>query len=427
MTPYRLARDDESIFSEADVERLPGAAQRQGEAIRRVRRGCCDRHRAFKGRDGASEGLDEVVALRHLARDEHWDHLGIGGDLLGDAQAVSLDEFVVVIDVAVEHADHVGAGAPRFFVIERMGVGLADDAHGRPARVAQHQHFGSWLAQQRLQQGIAAHGGAQCAHVVAEFTDLRRMLVDEIDGVCGRAHGAMLEQRVQRAARDQSSQMRRLRVDATHDHADAGGVPAAHFQAIERRQGCLDARVARDGVRRRRIAREIAHRRSGGQAIHAQRPKRVLHLDQRLVAQFDAVVGIGASGAVETLFQRDDAVVERFQPLLAAVGRRGICEQSADPRDAAQVAVESVQRVGRGEQSIPSDTAVQRCRRGGDRGVEHVGRRRNTKALASQDSDDAAHRVLVLWASAPRTVAGDPTVPMRAPDYLLLRSWRRVA
>ena len=65
-------------------------------------------------------------------------HLGIGGDLGGQTEPLRHHQVGVVVNVAVEHRCDQRDGSPigpeR---VDRMGVGLGDDAHAGPTSVAE--------------------------------------------------------------------------------------------------------------------------------------------------------------------------------------------------------------------------------------------------------------------------------------------------
>ena len=109
----RLARDDEAVLGEADVERLAAAAQGEEHAVRRRRRVRADRDRALERRDRGPERLDDRLARVDPPAHERRDHLGVGGDLGRDRQVVQRDELGVVVDVAVERGGGVRTGADR--------------------------------------------------------------------------------------------------------------------------------------------------------------------------------------------------------------------------------------------------------------------------------------------------------------------------
>jgi hypothetical protein len=139
----RLARDHERVLGQADVQRLPAAAQREQHFVG-VRRGLGGNgDGALEAGDGVPERLGEVVALAETVRDERRDHLRVGRDLGRDTQVVRGLQIGEVVDVAVQLADHVRLlVAIGLLGVERVRVRLADDADARPTGVAEHDGVG---------------------------------------------------------------------------------------------------------------------------------------------------------------------------------------------------------------------------------------------------------------------------------------------
>ena len=107
----RLARDHERVFGEPDVEGLPTAAQRQEELVGRGGHLGADRQRSLERGDGGAERLVDGSSPRAMRRDTSAGitlaSVVISG---GNSQALERLEVGVVVDVAVERADHVGRG-----------------------------------------------------------------------------------------------------------------------------------------------------------------------------------------------------------------------------------------------------------------------------------------------------------------------------
>ena len=388
-----LARDDEGILGEADVERLARPAQRQRDAMRFARGGRGRRDRALKRGDRAAERFAKRCTGLHAARDQRRDHLRVGRDLVRDGEPVLLDQLVVVVDVTVQHADAVGRAArSRLFAVERVRVGLADHADAGPARVAEHERFGAFVGEQRLEQLIALQRRAQRAHVVAEFADLRRVLVGEVDDAVVNAHGPMHEQRVVCARLAEFANALRAEVESAQHHADARGVAAAHFESVERAQRSLDA-----GPRRRRGqsdcagAREFAHGFCVRNAILPNGPQCVLESHERRVAQFDLFVDRVVGALVERSLERSDLLMQRAELRLRCGRGRWVCEQAHQAGHAAQLVVERAQRRGSVVDVACGEACVQRAHGVRDRLLDNGCRRRATTRLAPQHGDDATH------------------------------------
>ena len=188
-------------------------------------------------------------------------------------------EVGVVVDVAVERADDVGAvGAVELLVVQRVRVGLGDDADARPAGVTEHHDLGGVVGQREVQQRVVADRGAQHRGVVAELPDLGRGLVDERELVAGGAHRARSEQRVGRPHLDETPDGRLVEVEpvVAHEEVQPGRVAAAHLEAVDgrerdlHREERLDAR--RSTGRHRRATPPRA--RCGGGRGRRPRPRR---------------------------------------------------------------------------------------------------------------------------------------------------------
>ena len=219
------------------------------------------------------------------AGDERGDHLGVGGDLGREVQAVERLEVGVVVDVAVERGDRrTGRRRPSpssSSWFSGCAFGLGDDADARPARVREHRRL---ARSRRAARGAAARRRGSAARsargVVAELTDLGRGLVDEREVAVGDAHRARREQRVGGARRDRARAIvgsARSRPWPAHEHVQAGRVAAAHLEPVERRQRDLH-RVERlergrtDGVAGRRGPRPRAPCASGRCGSPTPRP-----------------------------------------------------------------------------------------------------------------------------------------------------------
>ena len=111
----------------------------------------------------------------------------------------------MVVDVAVEHADDErrrrAAGLLELVAVDRVGVGLGDDADAGPAGVAEHGDLGPFAAQRQAQQAVGARRPRGIAGVVAELADLGRRLVHDRQRRPAKRAAPALEQRVARSAR----------------------------------------------------------------------------------------------------------------------------------------------------------------------------------------------------------------------------------
>ena len=184
-----LAGHDVGVLDHAHVEGLATAPERQEQAVGGGGGLGGDAHRARELRHRRAEGVLHSGAALHAAGDEGWDDLGVGGDLGRHLQALERLEVGVVVDVAVERAHHVGTLVTvELLVVERVRVGLGDDADTRPAGVAEHHDLGVVVRECEVQQRVVADRGTQHRGVVAELTDLGGGLVDEGELAVGGAH-----------------------------------------------------------------------------------------------------------------------------------------------------------------------------------------------------------------------------------------------
>ena len=193
-----LARDDEHVLREPDVERLTAATQREVQATWCIGHRRADRHRTLERGDRGAERIVGRAPGRQSARHERGDHLRVGGDLGRGVEGFGHFEIGVVVDVAVECADDQRrvTRAVRLLVVERVRIRLGDDADARPARVAEDHGVGGVGGDRKVQQLVVADRGAQHRGVVAELADLGRGLVHERERVSRTPHCARREQRI---------------------------------------------------------------------------------------------------------------------------------------------------------------------------------------------------------------------------------------
>ncbi len=179
--------------------------------------------------------------------DERRNHLGVGGDRRGDPQPVGGAQVGVVVDVTVQRGHDVRrlrtARLLEFEGVERVGVGLADDADTRPSGVAQDRHAGVGRLDRPSKQRIGVQRPSQRGGVVAEFTDLGGRLVHERDALVGLHDGAGLEQWVGAALGDEGGQRAGLDVVTPHEHVEASRVTASHLEPVDRRERLLHRQI----------------------------------------------------------------------------------------------------------------------------------------------------------------------------------------
>ena len=251
-----------------------------------------------------------VGALGHAAGDEHRDDLGVGGDLGRGGQALGGPQLDVVVDVAVEGGGHVGrrrrTAAAVLLAVERVGVGLADEADAGPAGVAEHGDLGVGAGQGPAEEAVAGDGGPHGPDVVAQLADLGRRLVDEGQaGPAGsgrwiRPDGARPEQRVAGPGGDLG--VGRVEPVAGDQQVQAGGVAAPHLEPVDGRQGDLDRPVGLEGgvARSRPVRRLVGVPGPGGQggdlpggpeAVGGDGPDGVLQADEGGVGRLQLGAG----------------------------------------------------------------------------------------------------------------------------------------
>jgi len=217
----------------------------------------------------------------------------------------------VVVDVAVDRGNHpgrrlaFGVGAPGLRVVQRMRVRLVDPADAGPARVPEHRRLDVRAPKRRRQQRIGGDRVAQEAHVVAQFADLLRALVDQADTASGQLDRTMTEQRIPRPAVERGTDRRIVRVEAVpgKQEEQPGRVPAADLEPVEGGEGLLNGNqnvepgVAGPGRRQRTDFGR------GPQPVTANRPLGVGERGGGAVHRFEIHVAETASAVVETRCQ----------------------------------------------------------------------------------------------------------------------------
>ncbi len=394
-----LAGDDVGVVGQADVQALPAAADGQQQLLRALRDGHGGGERALEAGDRAPEGVGGRRPAADPVRHEHREHLRVGRDAGRHAQAVPVDQLAVVVDVAVDAADHVRARDQLVLLrVERVGVRLADGADAGPAGVADHDRVGVLGGERGAEQLVAADGVPQRAAVLAQLADLRRDLVDEAQVALGRGRDrAVAEAGVVGAGLELRGDARRLEVEvvARHEHVQAGRVAAADLQAVQRRQRDLDREVAlerrRGGVR----AREVVDRRGGGQAVADDGPACVLGGEQAGVEALDEGRVHVERGRVERRLRLLERRPDRRHRVAELRGQPGGAAQAVEARGAAQLVVERAEllgaradAVGVGEDGLRR--AEQRDGALGER-THGVGRRGPTGRPPPCHGDDSAH------------------------------------
>ena len=404
----RLGRDDVGLVGQPDVQGLPAAAQRQEQSVRGRGGRRADRHRPLQACDRLAERLTGCPPGDETPADQGGDHLGVGGDLGGEAQSVRRDQVRVVVDVAVEDRGHARGAARAGVGVELVGhlgvgVGFGDDADRRPPGVAEHQAVDVRGAQSALQQVVGADRGAQRRGVVAQLPDLGRGLVDhdqdtvtESDRSVGERHaGALLEGSAH-------GRVGRVQPVAGQLNLQPGGVAAADLEAVERRQRLVEAERYRDpglgaavGVESR--SQEPVDLADGTEPVLADGPQRVLAGEQRGVHRFELLGGRCGLGVVEL-------GLELGEPLGEAVGSRSqsvrggtVRAEAHNTGHAAQRRVDRRQPLGGGGQrgrSILRRSRVGRLEQRRDV-VEDLGqlrcRGRRPIGRSPDDGDDPTH------------------------------------
>ena len=105
-------------------------------------------------------------------------------------QRLGCFEIGEVVDVAIEYCGDVGAAhLIGLFRVERMCVGLTDNANAGPASMAEDNCFDIWRIKRMAKQRVRNDRSAKRSGVVAEFTDLGRCFINKTQMTGGRAHG----------------------------------------------------------------------------------------------------------------------------------------------------------------------------------------------------------------------------------------------
>ena len=314
-----LAGHHVGVVGQADVEGLAAAPEGQQHGVGLGAGRGADGDRSLEAGHRVAERGGEVGALGHPPGHQGRDDLGVGGDLGGDPQAVEGLEVGEVVDVAVERGDDVGGVVAAFGqlgAVDRVGVGLADDADRGPAGVAEHDRHGV-AGERQPQQVVGPEGGAQRGGVVAQLADLGRRLVDERQAAVDRPDGARPEQRVGGPPVHQLPDGGAVEVEpvVADEDVEAGAVAAPDLEPVDGGQRLLDGHVALGGRPGRLAAGQVGDRPGGADAVLLDRPDGVLEPGDGGVHGLDA----GQRGAV--------AVVARVEPGLdrrdGAAERRG--------------------------------------------------------------------------------------------------------
>ena len=162
--------------------------------------------------------------------------------------------------------------------VDRVGVGLADDADARPARVPEDQRRRPIPRQGQAQQVVGQQVGPHRGGVVAELADLGRRLVHEAEVPLGGAHRLRSEEVVAGPAGDEAGHRGVGQIEAVvaDEHGEPGAVAAAHLEAVEGGERLLDGRADLDGRPGRFGSHQLPHARGGGEPVPHHRPQRVL-------------------------------------------------------------------------------------------------------------------------------------------------------
>jgi hypothetical protein len=149
----------------------------------------------------------------------------------------------VVVDVAVQGGNHVrplgvDGAVPRVLVaVDRVGVGLGDDADAGPAGVAEHGNPRARCGESQMQQTVVPDRRPQRSRVVAQLADLGRRLVHERqDAAVGDPHRAGGVQGVLAAGREARRQLRLVELEPVvpDEEVEPGRIPSPHLQPVDR-------------------------------------------------------------------------------------------------------------------------------------------------------------------------------------------------
>ena len=345
--PVGLAGHDEGVLTQAHVQRLTAAPQREQQAVGFGRGADSDGDRALEPGDGGAEGLGGRLTGAKTACGERGDNLGVGGDLGCEAEPFDGDEIGVVVDVAVEHRGHVRLGARTgpvaFVATERVGIGFGDDADAGPTGVAQHRHPGRVVGECETQQRVGPDRGAQRGGVVAQLADLGRRLVHERDAPVGGAHHPGPKQRIAAALGQQPGDRRVIEVErvVAHEEVETGRVAPAYLEPVDGTERDLYRPQPVDRGTRRPITGEVGHRAGGADPVVPDGPAEVLQPDHLGVEPLELSRDEIGVAAVKHLVDSGHQHVEIGNSLRELDGRRRLAEQRPDPGGATQSNVHS--------------------------------------------------------------------------------------
>ena len=124
------------------------------------------------------------MALAQVLRRKCRDDLGIGGDVVGDAEVLGPDQVAVVVDIAIEHRGAIWPGRiVGEFAVDGVGVGFGDDSDAGPTGVAEHDDLGGVVVECQTEQIIVTNAVTERRGVVAELADFGSDFVDEAETI----------------------------------------------------------------------------------------------------------------------------------------------------------------------------------------------------------------------------------------------------
>ena len=134
------------------------------------------------------------MTLAQVLRRKRRDDLGIGGDVVGDAEVLGPDQVAVVVDIAVEHSCAVWPGRiVGEFAVDGVGVWFGDDSDAGPAGVAEHDDLGGVVVECQTEQIIITNAVTKRRSVVAELANFGSDFVDEAEPIADSLDGGVGE------------------------------------------------------------------------------------------------------------------------------------------------------------------------------------------------------------------------------------------
>ena len=242
------------------------------------------------------------------------------------------------------------------------------------------------------QELVGADGTPQAARVVPQLADLGRRFVHERKVPFGGSHRHRGEQRIVETAA--VGKRGNIQPVPLHEHVQAGGIAASHFETIDARQSELDGVHRGYGCRPRVRTGEVDDRLGRAQPVAADRPAGVLEPDDTPVERLQIRSAQAAGARVCPALEAGDSVVDRRQTGAQRVDRGRLLDQRLHAGHASQRPVHLFQHGSRLGQVADEIVALGRRHEAG-RGPHPLGQPgrlgSRPRGRPGEDGDDAAH------------------------------------